>query len=232
METELARAYVYAISVDGIVRYIGKGTGNRLKQHRIAAQQLLKARERGEHPRSTLFYYRLAKAIIAGQQIEESILFSGLTDADAFELEIQEITARRGTVWNQADGGNAPPGTKGRVFGPHSAKHRAKISAAGKGRVRGPQSEEHRAKLSAAHHLYRHTSESRTKISAGNLGKVRSTEIREKMRVANLGKVLSPETRAKISASHLGRVRGPQSAEHRAKITASRKEREAQRRAA
>ena len=204
-DIELKRAYVYAISVDSIVRYIGKGTGDRLKVHRIVAQELLTAREKGERPRAFRFYYHLAKAIKAGQNIEESILFgSSLSDAEAYEIEIREIAARRDTVWNQAAGGNAPPSRKGKVCGPLSTKHRAKISIANLGKATSP--------------------EARAKMRTARLGKVLSPETRAKISASSKGRVHGPhsaEARAKISAALMGRVCGPRSAEHLTKLIAA-----------
>lgn len=85
-----------------------------------------------------------------------------------------------------------------------SPAHRAKLSAAGKGRVRGPHSAEHRAKIGAAHLGKKHSVESRAKMSAANKGQVHrphSAETRAKIGAAKKGKPKSSEHRAKISAA-------------------------------
>lgn len=99
-------SYVYAVSVDGVVRYIGKGRGKRLRHHANSARKLLGAREKGGRPKAIRFHNRLAKAIAAGKRIDEAILFDGLADSDAYDIERKEIAARRHTLWNQTDGGS------------------------------------------------------------------------------------------------------------------------------
>lgn len=95
---------------------------------------------------------------------------------------------------------------KGRVI---SAETRAKISTANRGKIRGPQSPEHIAKLSAARrgHGHPHTEESKKKIGASNSGKIRSVEFCIANAKAQTGKILSADTRDKISKSLLGNTR-------------------------
>jgi len=97
-------AYVYAILVDGLCRYIGKGTNGRAWEHEKIARRLNESRSRGEKVKATRFYNRLAKALRDGASVEVRILRDGLTDDAAFLLEIEEI-ADADQSWNEAEGG-------------------------------------------------------------------------------------------------------------------------------
>ncbi|WP_262027563.1 hypothetical protein [Microvirga sp. Mcv34] len=100
----MSSAYVYAVLVDGIVRYIGKGTGRRVFDHARKARSLARRRAAGETVRSTLFYNKLAAAWRDGAEIEEVILRDRLSDQEAFKIEAEEIASRSG-LWNQHPGG-------------------------------------------------------------------------------------------------------------------------------
>jgi hypothetical protein len=98
------RFYVYAIMVDGVVKYIGKGTGPRARFHRWFAVNVNRRRKRGEKVRTTKFYNRLAKALLKGAVVNYEILAWFETDDEAFAAEIAEIASRRG-LWNKHEGG-------------------------------------------------------------------------------------------------------------------------------
>lgn len=89
-------AYVYAISVDGVLRYVGKGTGNRAWVH-------LSGAKRGNR--------RVAAAVRRGQSVQVTIIQSNLTDDEAFALEEKMIAQAgredigTGPLWNLATGG-------------------------------------------------------------------------------------------------------------------------------
>jgi GIY-YIG catalytic domain/NUMOD3 motif len=102
---------------------------------------------------------------------------------------------------------------------------------------RGKQmSEEHRRKLSNALKGRRKSPEHAAKVGAAHRGKKHSEEAIQRMRVAHAGTVISQETRLKMSEARRGRPNTghfskgekhpsfgrPLSAEHRAKISASR----------
>jgi hypothetical protein len=57
--------YVYAICVDGVVRYIGKGSNGRVHFHVIEAGRINKRRARGANidRTATKFYGKLAEAM-------------------------------------------------------------------------------------------------------------------------------------------------------------------------
>lgn len=101
-------AYVYAISVDGVVRYIGKGRGRRVRDHINFVRRLIRRRAEGERVKSTFFYNKLADAFVRGSCIEAFILVSDMTDDAAYAWEKAEIAAHRGQLWNQNEGGVGP----------------------------------------------------------------------------------------------------------------------------
>ena len=99
-------AYVYAVIVDGVIRYIGKGSGGRLHYHMKMVRKIARRRAAGETVVTTHFYNRLTKAWLDGCQIEFSKLADGLSEVDAFEREAKEIAnAPSGLLCNQAPGG-------------------------------------------------------------------------------------------------------------------------------
>lgn len=102
-------AYVYSIVVDGVVRYIGKGSGvrqKRAKEHLRAAKELSKRRAGGEKIWARHFIYKLARAWENGSKIEHVIVADGLEDAEAYAREIDEIARwPREQLWNREAGG-------------------------------------------------------------------------------------------------------------------------------
>jgi hypothetical protein len=103
------RFYVYAIYVDGIVRYIGKGSNGRMHFHTIEARRINNRRALGANTdcTSTNFYRKLAEAMRHGATITEEIMVDGLTDREAYWLEKQKIEElhkqSRGQLWNTID---------------------------------------------------------------------------------------------------------------------------------
>jgi len=100
-------AYVYAIIVDGVVRYIGKGRNGRMYTHLIEAK-----RTSARCPRETAHLYprlhrKLVEAVRAGSRITETVITSGLTDRAAYRLESRMIGEfhkfRAGQLWNTID---------------------------------------------------------------------------------------------------------------------------------
>ena len=88
---ERSAAYVYAILVDGIVRYIGKGRNGRLYAHLIEAKRTAArsgAKTANLHPR---WRRNLVQAIRVGSEITESVIGCGLTDEEAYRLESKII---------------------------------------------------------------------------------------------------------------------------------------------
>ena len=99
-------AYVYAIVVDGIVRYIGKGSTTRVRAHMRLVKSIARRRAAGETIRASHFYNRLTKAWLNGAEIQEIIIVDRLTDEEAYQREIAEIAAApSGQLWNYWSGG-------------------------------------------------------------------------------------------------------------------------------
>jgi hypothetical protein len=100
-------SYIYAIIVDGVVRYIGKGRNGRMHTHLIEAK-CTSARCPAEtahlYPRK---HRKLVEAVRAGSQIIETVIASGLTDRAAYQLESRMIGEfhkfRAGRLWNTID---------------------------------------------------------------------------------------------------------------------------------
>lgn len=103
---DMASAYVYAITIDGLVRYIGKGRRYRVREHLRVANFLLSGRRAGKKIKANRFYNRLAAAMSAGSLVDELIFQDGLTDEGAFALERKLIAeCPKGQLWNVAPGG-------------------------------------------------------------------------------------------------------------------------------
>jgi hypothetical protein len=100
-------SYIYAIIVDGVVRYIGKGRNGRMYTHLIEAK-----RTSARCPTKTDHLYprvhrKLVEAVRAGSQIIETVIKSGLTDRAAYRLESRMIGEFHkfcaGRLWNTID---------------------------------------------------------------------------------------------------------------------------------
>lgn len=129
------RAYVYVIVVDGIVRYVGKGSTTRVRAHMRIVKSIARRRAAGENVRASYFYNRLTKAWLMGAEIQESIIIDQLTDHEAFQREIAEIAAApQGQLWNYWRGGEG--GSKGVLKSP---EQRAKIAETNRQTWRDPQ---------------------------------------------------------------------------------------------
>ena len=97
-------SYVYLITVDGVDRYVGKGTGQRLHAHLKRAQYVNVLRASGKKAKTSRFYNRLAKALRNGAVVNAIILIDGLTDEEAYKIEAAEVAVRSG-LWNETSGG-------------------------------------------------------------------------------------------------------------------------------
>jgi hypothetical protein len=101
--------YVYAIYVDGVVRYIGKGSNGRVHFHVIEAGRINRRRARGANTdrTATKFYRKLAEVMRHGATITEEIMLYGLTNQEAYRIEKQKIEElhkqNRDQLWNMID---------------------------------------------------------------------------------------------------------------------------------
>lgn len=100
------KSYVYAIRVDGVVRYIGKGIGRRVHRHLNIVRSVARRRAAGEIVRTSHFYNRLTKAWLGGAEIDEVIIVDEVTNEEACKIEIKEIAKRKSQLWNTYPGGD------------------------------------------------------------------------------------------------------------------------------
>ena len=221
MATNLFYVYLHRRSHNGVVFYIGKGSGKRA----------WKKTSRSD------YWKRIENKY--GRNVE--IVKDGLQEHEAFELE-KELIAYYGryTLCNLNDGGFggvnpseetrlkmsiARTGTtiseetreKKRVGGlgrKHSEETKTKIAAYFTGRKRTiPVTEQERINRSRARVGIVFTDEHKKNISIakkGVPGKKLSLEAIEKLRQLNLGRPCSEETRKKISEANLGRKHTPE----------------------
>jgi len=100
-------AYVYAIIVDGVVRYIGKGRNERMYTHLIEAKRTSARCPASTAHLSPRMHRKLVETVRAGSQIIETVIKSGLTDRAAHRLESRMIGEfhkfRAGQLWNTID---------------------------------------------------------------------------------------------------------------------------------
>jgi hypothetical protein len=141
------KAYVYQIIVDGVVRYIGKGTGKRAMSHITIARSIIRRRAAGETVRATHFQNRLAKAYRDGADIQIEIVAGGLSDASAFDLEMVQIATHR-QLWNMTAGGEKPPRATKR-----SPEFIAKVTASNKARWADPELRQRQSSQKKIHWL-------------------------------------------------------------------------------
>jgi hypothetical protein len=96
--------YVYTISVDDVVRYIGKGKGLRLYSHMKEVRHRLnrdfKLRSIGSR-----FQQNLTRAVISGAKVVEQVLVEELTEKAAYKLEYEKLreyvyAGKRDQLWN------------------------------------------------------------------------------------------------------------------------------------
>jgi hypothetical protein len=106
-ERQRSAAYIYAIIVDGVVRYIGKGRNGRMYTHLIEAKRTSARCPRSTAHLSPRMHRKLVETVRAGSQIIETVLKSGLTDRAAYRLESRMIGEfhkfRAGQLWNTID---------------------------------------------------------------------------------------------------------------------------------
>lgn len=98
------RSYVYVIHVDGVLRYIGKGTNGRMCAHMKEVRQRLtrKFKLKNIWP---LFQRKLTEAVMKGAVIEEIVLADNLTSKQAYKLEYHHLVrmvyaGNREQLWN------------------------------------------------------------------------------------------------------------------------------------
>ena len=98
------RSYVYAIHVDGMLRYIGKGSNGRMYAHMKEVRQRLTRKFKLRNV-SPLFQRKLTEAVIKGAGVEEIVLADNLTSKQAYKLEYRHLekmvhAGKRQQLWN------------------------------------------------------------------------------------------------------------------------------------
>jgi hypothetical protein len=96
--------YVYGIHVEGVLRYIGKGTNGRMYAHMKEVRQRLTRKFKLKNV-SPKFQQKLTESVIKGAVIEEIIIADNLTSKQAYELEHRLMEkmvhdGKRAQLWN------------------------------------------------------------------------------------------------------------------------------------
>jgi hypothetical protein len=104
----MAGYYIYnLIDADGVVRYVGKGTGRRAYSH---LGVILALAAGAPTTRASKVHRRFAADIQIGRQFRVAVVADGLRQADAYAMEARLIAKHRretegGTLWNVLAGG-------------------------------------------------------------------------------------------------------------------------------
>jgi hypothetical protein len=96
--------YVYIISVDDVVRYIGKGKGLRLYSHMKEVRCRMNRGFKLQNIGSRL-QQNLTEAVLSGANVIEQVLVDNLTETAAYELEYDKLreyvlAGKRDQLWN------------------------------------------------------------------------------------------------------------------------------------
>jgi hypothetical protein len=159
---------VYALCDQAAIPfYIGKGKGARIERHE----------KKAANGANTYTARKIRSIWSGGGEVQRQILWSGLTEQEAFENERFAIaTLGRENLTNATDGGEGIAGFShseearrrialghlGRKDGPPSDEARRNMSLARRGKKLGPQSEETRRKIGDANRGRAHTEETKT----------------------------------------------------------------------
>jgi hypothetical protein len=82
--------YVYAIDVDGVRRYIGKGSNGRMYAHMKEVRQRLTRKFKLKNV-SPVFQRKLTEAVMKGAVVEAIVLAENLTSKQAYQLEYRHL---------------------------------------------------------------------------------------------------------------------------------------------
>ena len=99
--------YVYEVIVDDLVRYVGKGTGRRFKNHISTAKRYERYLHEGRQITVAPFYENLLIELGRGSEVTYRIVAQFSTDQEALAKEIEHIASfQEGQLWNDGPGGN------------------------------------------------------------------------------------------------------------------------------
>jgi hypothetical protein len=98
------RCYVYAIHVDGVLRYLGKGSDGRMYAHMKEVRQRLTRKFKLKNV-SPLLQRKLTAAVKNDAVVEEIVLADNLTSKQAYKLEYRHLkkmvyAGKRQQLWN------------------------------------------------------------------------------------------------------------------------------------
>lgn len=175
--------------------YVGKGKGIRA----------YKMRDRNAHHRAIM-----AKLSREGSGMEVRMVATGLTEDEAFALEVERIAFWREAGADLANCTNGGDGVSGLKM---SDEAKAKMSAAKKGlpgrmtMLGRKHSKETKDKMSVAHSGVKKSPEHAAKVGLRHKGKTVSLETKAKISKIKTGISPSEETRSKLSLSNKGKKR-------------------------
>ena len=176
--------------------YIGKGCNGRINDHRIEAERLMY--KSGRKIIKIKIIHKLWKQEF---DFQEDILFSGLPEEQAFNIERElinkygRIDLNTGCLANMTDGGD---GYAGAI---HLDKTKAMISNSLIGRMVSDETRDKIRKSLTGREL---TENVKNKIRESRKGQRLSEETKGKISIANKGRIVSIETRERIANSIKG----------------------------
>jgi hypothetical protein len=105
--------YVYTITVDGVVRYIGKGRDLRLYSHMKEVRSRLN-RDFVIQSIASRLQQNLTKAVLSRARVIETVLVDNLTETAAYKLEYDKLreyvcAGKRDQLWNVIPGSIQTP---------------------------------------------------------------------------------------------------------------------------
>lgn len=193
-------SYVYAIRVDGIVRYIGKGQKYRMRDHVRRAKNDKRRREAGLKVRTSYFHRQLAAALDAGAKVDGILLVDGLSCDEALTMEAMAVAnAPAGTLWNTQAGGR-----RGRTI---RDGHRHLMSERAKARFSKPEEVE---KIKAGIREANSRPEVSERRSAAGRRMWQDEEKRARLTAALRAMHANPEVNAKKRAAAIKRGKDPE----------------------
>jgi hypothetical protein len=186
--------------------YVGKGKNGQVNYHRKEAKKLLLCESKLN--KNTIKIKMIHKLWKQGLDFTEEIILGGLTEKEAFDLEIEAILVYgridlgTGCLTNMTSGGEG-------VSGP-SEEARQKIRENSKGNkvwLGRNHTEETKQKIRDNQMGRIPTEETRRRMTESHLGKKQPQETIEKRRVTMIGHLTTDEAKRKIGEANRGKRR-------------------------